>query len=556
MKNVALLFKKDFAEWFSSSFRKGKGKNDVFGVLFTLLLLAVLYGAFIYVFSGFAKTYIAATFGDASQTIDRAYELLAMVYGAVFVINVVVGARNIHLALSESRDVEVLLCQPISSGDLFAYKFAKILFSQFISTVLVLLPACVVIGGVSGIGGAAYYVVVVSHLILAPAVSCSVAALIAVPLNYVVRFISNRFILHLAAYIVILGAGFYVYSLFLKQLTSLMQSGDLKFAFDRITILKIADVTSKLYPANLFANMLVGKNLAPSVLTIIAIGIAGIAVAAFLIRAMYNRILQIRMEGELKTYHKKKKIRMRSPMASLMHKEFIVILRTPSYAFQYFATAVTLPMMVYVCVNLLRSMMQSLTVIQCDYEISIFAISMFSVLTNTFCTTNISRDGKMLGMLKTFPVEGKTIVWSKILFCLAVSEFSILVSCVALLGAEFLNLWQTLAVFVLASALSFSEIAFATRKDLEKPDLPESDRDEVEEGNGTVSAIIFLGLLVSIVLGAGVVALSLVVSIKGTGAQAIAATLGFVSVVVAAITAGASVYLVKGLNEKFYASEC
>lgn len=242
-------------------------------------------------------------------------------------------------------------------------------------------------------------------------------------------------------------------------------------------------------------------------------------------------------------------------MASLMYKEFIVILRTPSYAFQYFATTFTLPLMVYVCVNLMQSMMKSLTVVQCDYEIAIFVISMFAVLTNTFCTTNVSRDGKMLGMLKTLPIEGKTVIWSKILFCLAVSEFSILASSVVLLAVGYLNWWQTIVIFVFASLLSFAEIAFATRKDLAKPNLPDSDREEVEEGNNTISAVIFLGLIVSIIMGAGAVALSLILSIAGTSEQALAASICFVAIIVIAVFVGAFVYLVKGLNEKFYTSE-
>ena len=555
MNNVILLFKKDFAERFSSTFHKEKGRKDVFGILSTFLLLALLYGTFIFVYYRFAKMYVSTTFEVANAAHDRAYELLTMIYGAVFLINVAVGAKNIHSALSESRDIEVLLCQPISSGELFAYKFLKIYFAQFLSTVLVLLPACIVVDVLSPLGGGGYYVALVSHLFLAPMVSCAVASLIAIPINYVIRFISNRFILHLLVYIAILGVSFWAYSLFLEQLTSLIQSGDLKFVFDRLTITRISNVTANLYPVNLFSNMLVGKDLVLSVLVILAIGVVGFTASWLLIRAMYNKILQKRMEGELKTYHKKKKIKFRSPMASLMYKEFIVILRTPSYAFQYFATTFTLPLMVYVCVNLMQSMMKSLTVVQCDYEIAIFVISMFAVLTNTFCTTNVSRDGKMLGMLKTLPIEGKTVIWSKILFCLAVSEFSILASSVVLLAVGYLNWWQTIVIFVFASLLSFAEIAFATRKDLAKPNLPDSEREEVEEGNNTISAVIFLGLNVSIIMGAGAVALSLILSIAGTSEQALAASICFVAIIVIAVFVGAFVYLVKGLNEKFYTSE-
>ena len=80
MNNVILLFKKDFAERFSSTFRKEKGRRDVFGILSTFLLLVVLYGTFIFVYYRFAKMYVSTTFEVANAAKDRAYELLTMIY--------------------------------------------------------------------------------------------------------------------------------------------------------------------------------------------------------------------------------------------------------------------------------------------------------------------------------------------------------------------------------------------------------------------------------------------------------------------------------------------
>lgn len=552
MENVRLLFKKDFAERFSSTFRREKGKSNVFGGISTFLLLAILYGTFVFVFYRFAKMYLSMTFEIPLAEKSRAYELLTLIYGAVMIVNVLVGIKNIYSALSDSKDVEVLICQPISSSEIFAYKLIKIYLSQVFSTLLIVVPSCIIVDSLSSIGGGGYYVAMVSHLIIAPLVSCAIASLVAIPFNFLMRFVAQRFVLHLLIYVAVLGVGFWIYSLFLEQLTSLIQSGELKFVFDRLTIEKIGVVTDSLYPVNLFSNMLMGKKLAMSISVLLSVSVVGFAIAWLVIRVMYNKLLQKRMEGNAKARKMKTKYKLRSPVATLLYKELLVILRTPSYAFQYFATTFTLPFMVYVCVKLMQSMMQSLTFVQCDYEIAIFVISMFAVLTNTFCTTNISRDGKMFGMLKTLPVEGKTIVWCKVIFCLIVSVISIIASAIVLVSVGYLNWWQTVVIIIFATMLSFAEIAFSTRKDLNKPNLPESDKDEVEEGNDTVSAVIFLGLIVSILMGAGAVALSLLLSLSSSSVAALLSSMAFVGGIVIIVFVSSFAYLVKGLNRKYY----
>ena len=166
MENVRLLFKKDFAERFSSTFRREKGKSNVFGGISTFLLLAILYGTFVFVFYRFAKMYLSMTFEIPLAEKSRAYELLTLIYGAVMIVNVLVGIKNIYSALSDSKDVEVLICQPISSSEIFAYKLIKIYLSQVFSTLLIVVPSCIIVDSLSSIGGGGYYVAMVSHLII------------------------------------------------------------------------------------------------------------------------------------------------------------------------------------------------------------------------------------------------------------------------------------------------------------------------------------------------------------------------------------------------------
>lgn len=559
MKTVLLLLKKDRQIFLSENFN-GKRRHDVFGALSTIILLALLYGTFIYVFYHFARFYMSATFEVQGAERARAFELTTFVYAAMLLINIFVGVKQIYSALVSSNDCDVLIYQPISQQHLFLYKLIKIYIGQIVSTLLVLLPSAIVIDVLSAsVGGFWYYLTVVFHLLLCPLLGCAIAALFTVPFNGIMRFVQRKFVLHLILYVIVLALGFWLYGMFLSVLTDLIQTGELLYVLDSSTVNAVAAVAAKFYPVKFFSNMLFGQNVAVSLLSVLGIcAVAGV-VTYFVIRAMYFKVLQQKLEGDIKIFRKKKSVaKIHSPLAALVKKEFLIILRTPTYAFAYFATTFTLPFMVYVCANLMRSMVATLpnvALINCDFEIAIFVIAMFSVLTNTFCTSNISRDGKMFSMLKTMPVDGRLVVKAKLLFCSVVSVASVLVSCIVLLCVSYLNWWQALVIFAVASLLDIAEIAFATKRDLAKPHLPQNDRDEVTEDNNNVSAVTLLGLVCAVLLGGGALAMSLILSLLYTNALALTVTMTFVFIAVILVFILSLVYLFRDLEDNFYKAE-
>ena len=147
-----------------------------------------------------------------------------------------------------------------------------------------------------------------------------------------------------------------------------------------------------------------------NVVIVVTISLVAVIIAYYLVKKIYIKVIQNALEGNAVVYHNKAKLKVRSPNMTLLYKEFLMVLRTPTYAFQYFAMAISLPFMVYICAFLLESMLSTLTIIDCNYALAIFVVSMFSILTNTFCTTNISRDGKMFAMMKTMPVTIHKII--------------------------------------------------------------------------------------------------------------------------------------------------
>lgn len=555
MNKVLILFKKDFTERFLSIFKRNK--KDILGYISTILLILILYGTFIYVYYKFTKMYITKTFDDPSNEIRRLFEILTITYGGIIVINVLLGVKKIYTTTMSTKDMEVLMVHPISSKSIFLYKLIKIYLSQIASTAIIIIPVSIVVANISSYAsGVAFYSSIVLHLFLIPMVSCGIAAVLSIGYNYVMDFIEKKFILHLVIYVIILGIGFYLYSIFLNVLTALLQSGDMTYFFELRRIAVIEKICDRAYPINLFAKMMINQNYFLSLMIIIGLSFLCVVLSVFIVGVVYKKLLQIKLEG-INKREKTPKVRYKKQniITSLIIKEFKVVLRTPSYAFQYLATTVTLPFMIYVCVNIMKEMMikiPGIALVNCDYELAIFVITMFVVITNTFCTTNISRDGKMLYILKTLPVSGKQIVLSKVLFCLIVSEIGLIASDVILLATGFITWYQALVIFIIASLLSASEIMFATRKDLNNPKTTSSD--DAEENVGT-SVVIFLGLIISIILGGGSLTLSVVVSTLKSSALAMWLSIGFLTISVVVIFVLSYLYLIKSLNKRYHEFE-
>ncbi len=550
---VLLLFKKDFIERMSTFRQKGVRK-DIVGLISSTLLLALVYGVFIYVFAEFAGIYVGLTFGNAAEINNRIYELTTAAFAAVFLLNIIVGVTRIHAFVSKGEDSDVLICQPISAWSIFFYKLLKVYLSQVLSSALILIPASIVIDTVSGriLGGVDYYLLMLLATLIAPVISCAISALLAVPYTKLMRMLDSKFILCLLGYVLLLGAGFVVYSGFLNVLTSLLQNGEIQFVLDRNTVRTINAVASNCYPANLLANFVFGKDILLSILVIAGASVLCGGIAYFVVQRLYDKIVQQRLEGRVKTFSQKYVCKKRSTFWTLFVKEFLVVLRTPSYAFQYFATTFTLPFMVYVCANLMQSMMKTITILDCNFAIIIFVIAMFSILTNNFCATNISRDGNMFAMLKTMPVRAADIVKAKFAFCGVVSFLSVLASIVVLVIVGLLTWWQAIFALLVGCMLSFAGIAFSTRRDLANPAFPTGALQEITEGNKNASMTTLVGLIVSLLVGGGELALSAVLSVTSTQLMATLVPMAFVTVMVGGLFAWSLIYLRKGLDRLYF----
>ena len=292
------------------------------------------------------------------------------------------------------------------------------------------------------------------------------------------------------------------YARILGFFENLIATGDIKFFFSEEIMLFIINLTDKLVPANFIARIVFNveplKNGITLLILIVVLGLLGFGVEYLL----YNAAIKIRVQNnDGIVFHAKKLSRPRSVTHGLIAKELGAILFTPDYAFQYISVAAILPIMVYFCMGLGENLLSSLLHVEMNFEIALLLTVLFGSLTNTFCAINISREGRSFYMQKTLPIKYSKIVGVKIGLNFVVTILSVGISTTVITLLGFIDNLEGAFVFFVGVVLGLAQICFATRKDLNKPYFPTEEDNTVKEGNGNVSTIIVLGMLVSLIIG-------------------------------------------------------
>ena len=206
---------------------------------------------------------------------------------------------------------------------------------------------------------------------------------------------------------------------------------------------------------------------------------------------------------------KPKKVHQIPATMSLVKKEFITVFREPKHLFSYFAIAASMPMMVYCCYTMFELLIKNSIGISANFSLALLIVLIFTVLTNTFCSTNITRDGLSTLKIKTLPVDAKKVVLAKVIFCDIISSLAIILSLALLIPATSLVTLDGLVCILCAVMFSTTHIFIATRLDLNYAKISVSPKEMEIRSNRIMATAVGVGSIVAIVIGV----LSLVISI-------------------------------------------
>lgn len=529
-----------------------KGNFDVVGFTLRIVLVLALIAVFVIFFGKFLDIYLAIRFGGVSDPNARLFELLSIVYSVILIAMIVNGISQINRALFAADDMKILSALPIGARTLYVSKLISIYLGQVLFSAVAVLPVNLTVA-VHVQMDASFFVFTVLACLLLPLFSAGIASVLALPIHALRASLKSKYTLTFILVTFITAGLLFLYAYLLEGVKEMLLGDNLKYFFNEKVVSGIISVTAVLYPANLVANILLGRELLVSLIVIVVLLIVFAAVSALAIKMLLVRSLQSRVSGG--TYGKGKRKELsaaHSPMAALMKKEFLLIFRTSNYMFSYFAVAVVMPLMVYFCMSIGSSLAIKLIAVDCNRELAIFLMLLFGSLANVFCTTNISRDGKMFYSVKAMPVSPKTVIFSKVLLCMIVTAVSQMFCSVLLSATGYLSLIDSVFLFFTGILFGFAQVCVATRIDFNHAKFFTEPDGEIKESGNTVSSVIVIGLLSAFAVGGTVLFVRMMFALRGFAAKYAFLTFTIAGGIALIMAVLGYWYLVRKLDKKYY----
>ena len=528
--------------------------TNLMGTILTGVLIAGIVAAFVFIFAQFTKTYTAIKINRVPDIAARQYELMSLAYFVLLAVSLISSLNRLCYTLFENSDINVLITMPFSSLELFLAKLTGVYIRQLFISALFVLPVNLTFFVTTD--SVSVYNVLMTFVVtlILPIIPLGVASVIVLPYYYVKRFISSHYLLSFMTVTLIMVGFCMLYASVFELAGNLLNAGKLASLFNERLMTRIQRFAAYDYPANLLANVMLGRNLGKSIGILIAILVGAAALGGFVIHAIFIHVSQVGLSSRVPQLVRRKPHFVRlSRTGNLIFKEFTTVLRTPGYSYMYFTTAIIMPLMAYYSAKLGNQLVLNLLNINVGFELCTFLVLLYSTLTNTFCSTGISRDGYMAMMQKTLPYSPSQVLWAKMIFGGLVSELSIIAACIALAATGLEQPVDALITFISATLLSVAQLALGTRLDLNRPHFSKTDDGEIKEANSTVSMLIVIGLAAVVLIG-GLLLSNTVRSLIGGGAAAAtdkALSYVYALCLPAALLAGALTFFFVGLKKVY-----
>ena len=505
MSDFWTLFKYEFKLEFP--FKHTKGKKDIVGHIFSIIISLLVVVAFIFLISSIVNKYLTVKIDKISAPLERAHELLNVIYLIVVVLMSFLGVEKMRSSLTQRTHKEIFLRLPVKQNTIFLSKLSVLLIWFFVLSIIFVIPINLLFFLALDVS-ATFWLRTILITLLLPIFPFVISCILIVPYIKIVDFIKTRYVILFVVLSVLLIGAFAVYSEILIFIQELLETGTIKFLFNLEFIHFLQGLLKISYPVNTLASIALNISLTESLFTVLLVALGSCVVVYFVTKALYFVTLY-RNESPRKIGSKPRKLRALPSTISLVKKEFITVFREPKHLFSYFTIAAAMPMMVYCCYTMFELLIKNSIGISANFSLSLLIVLIFTVLTNTFCSTNITRDGLTTLKIKTLPVNAKKVVLAKVIFCDIISSLAIILSVILLIAATSLTTLDGLVCIVCGVLFSTTHIYIATRLDLNYAKISVSPKEIEIRSNRVMATAVGVGSVVSIAIGVA----SLIISI-------------------------------------------
>lgn len=498
MREFLTLFKYELK--MQTPFLRKNSKVDVLGDAFMFLIGACLIFAAGFFISNIMRNYLLVEMYKVYDPIQRAKEILSLLYLVVLGIMTIFTLERTRKVFMDDNDRLVFLRLPLRRRNVFLSKFVVIFIHTLLLGAVFIITFNCVLASVIEVG-AQFWGAMVAVCFFMPILVMLMVAIFIVPYIAIIKFLSDKYLVLFISFTVMIAAAFVVYSQFLGIIQTLFTTGSIKFMFNEKFVLGLNALYSYAYPVNSMVAIMFEPNALNSWLILIAFVVVASFIVLMTSKVLY-KITLYRQERERGKFHKQRKATPKNPILSLLKKEFLCVYREPKHIFSYLAIAMSMPIMVYSSYTLFETLIYNTLGISVNYALALSTVLLFSVLTNTFCATSISRDGYGILKMKTLPLKVSRIFGAKVLFCAIVSSLAVIASCIVLMSLKSILVYEGFICMAIGLAFTFAQIFVAIRLDLNNATISMRGMEAEDHSNKTLSKVVLIGMILTLIASA------------------------------------------------------
>ncbi|NLZ47501.1 MAG: hypothetical protein GX895_01730 [Clostridiales bacterium] len=420
-----------------------KKKKGIPRVVLILLLIVIFAGSF--------SLPLAMLFDEMYGTLAQVNQqgvILTLAIAGVSLATFIFGIFYVLAVFYFAKDVELLLPLPLKPSQILGAKFITVLVYEYITELIILLPAVGVYGVRSG-AGPLFYLYALVLFILIPIVPLVLASLINMVIMRFTNLGKHKDALRILAGIlgIAIAIGTSMFSQNMDH-TSTDQQAMLQLLTEGDN--SLVSLVAKLFPTAELASLALIHNAAIKGIINLLLFIV-ISVAAVMIFMIVGELLYFKGAlGNSEVYSKRKKLskeqmnknlQKNSAMKAFMLKEFRILFRTPSYLLNCVISGMIWPIFVVIGMlgsgalnseegNTILELMKNNSILGIALVV-IFAMSVLFSGSSGVASTSISRDGQNLFVSKYIPLSFKDQIIARIIPAVILSSISVLITLLA-----------------------------------------------------------------------------------------------------------------------------
>lgn len=344
--------------------------------------------------------------------------------------------------LRNPTDFSIISTFPLTTFQRYIGEIIAIYLKIAVYSLILFYPLLLVYGGAVGFispevsagANCTFVFCALFATILMPLLPFAISLILAIPFVYLSNFLQNKNIAKIIIFLIIFVGILIVYSLLLRLMADLYIHSTTSVEVMK-AIASFLNSMNQPYNFCFFnSEICLARNVGANFGILIAMTIGFGAVGILITKPLYNKFSTSAIVLSNNNHIHSIKFQSSNPYLAIFVKEIRQIIRTQTYAYFYFAVALSMPLLTYLISDIVRALGQAQVGSDAFFGFALLILCVIVSLIGSFSANIISREGNQFYITKTIPLSYRKQLLIKSLVNFIVGFVGLLL-CIIVLGA-------------------------------------------------------------------------------------------------------------------------